>query len=242
MGIFDAQSDLFTRYRAQLQFRDKIMGGTPRDPKLIEGWITARTGLVDNEKRNLLIRTLLESGVDVNEEMTFEQLEDASAKIAGLKETTGFKVDSKGLYIESRQIKAGLRESVNILFAGERVGPTKKGAKAYFVERVFVNPDHIYLDRMEPDGVDMVVGHVTGPQGPRSTLGYHEYVKDALVEFDVLVVHDCIQPEWWQKIWPHMQENALGALRSQGLGRFDIISWEQVSPLGHRNGTVKAAA
>src|ERR1700730_9140937 len=37
-GIFDAQSTLFTRYAARLVFRDKLLGGVPRDPKLIEAW------------------------------------------------------------------------------------------------------------------------------------------------------------------------------------------------------------
>jgi hypothetical protein len=33
---------LFTRYRARLVFRDKVLGGVPKDPRLIEGWLRAR--------------------------------------------------------------------------------------------------------------------------------------------------------------------------------------------------------
>ena len=33
---------------------------------------------------------------------------------------TGFKSDADGLYVESRQVKATLKESTDIVFAGER--------------------------------------------------------------------------------------------------------------------------
>lgn len=234
-GIFDNDSSLFQRYRARLQFRDKVMGGTPKDPKLIEGWLRAKAGIEDVEEvRRAVLRTLAEQGADVREGMTYEEVEAAAEKIAGTKETTGFKRGEHGLYIESRQIKAALKETTNILYAGERVGPTKKGARNYLAERVFVSPDQIFLGRTEPDGIEMVVGHVVGPEGPRSTLGYHEYATRAEIEFDVLVTKDCIPPEWWPELWVHMQENGLGALRSQGYGKFDILAWDRVPVTGTR--------
>lgn len=245
MGIFSGQSTLWTRYRTQIQFRDKIMGGIPRDPKLIEAWLRTKAGLDEGELRISLIRTLTEMGVDVNPTMSLEDMERASEKVAGLKETTGFKRDEEhGLYIESRQIKAGMREAVNILHAGDKEwakhvnNPTRKGAKSFFNEHVFVNPDKIYLGRTDPDGIDMVVGHVTGPQGPRSTLGYHEYVKEPLIEFHVMVARDLIPTEWWPDLWEFMQENAFGALRSQGHGRNDVMMWEEVDFTTPTNGLV----
>lgn len=207
------------------------MGGTPKDPKLIEGWLRAKAGIDDAfELQQAMLRTLVESGYEVREDMTYEEVQEATNKIAGSKETSGFKRGEHGLYFESRQVKAALRESCNILYAGERVGPTKKGAKAFLAERVFVSPDQLWLDRREPDGVEMVVGHVSGPQGPRSTLGYHEYVRQAELQFDVLVTRDAIPHEWWPELWEQMQEIGLGALRSQGYGRFDIESWDEVDP------------
>lgn len=235
MGIFASTSKLWTRYRAQLQFRDKLMGGVPHDPKLIEGWLRSKAGMNDGELHAVLLRTLSEMGTEVQEDMTLEDMEKASSKVAGTKETTGFKRDDHGLYIESRQIKAGLKETTNILYAGDKdwlkneKNPTRKGAKPFVAERVFVSPDRIYLDRMEPDGVEMIVGHVTGPQGPRSTLGYHEYVTQPLITFDVLVAKDCIPDNWWPDMWTHQEENGIGALRSQGHGRFDIVAWDKVS-------------
>jgi hypothetical protein len=123
------------------------------------------------------------------------------------------------------------KESTNILYAGERVGPTKKGARSYLAERVFPTPDTFWLDRQDPDGIEMVVGHVTGPSGPRSTLGYHEYVRGATVQGHILVARDAIPHEWWPDLWTLMEENGIGALRSQGYGKFDVLAWEQIDLL-----------
>lgn len=208
------------------------MGGTPKDPKLIEGWLRAKAGITDDtgELRVALLRTLGELGADVNPDMSFEELEAASEKLAGVKETTGFKRGTYGLYIEARQIKAAMKESTNILYAGEKWGATKKGPRSFLAERVFVTPDTTWLGRTEPDGIEMVVGHVSGPQGPRSTLGYHEYTRQSEIVFDVLVTRDSIEQGWWADLWEHMQENGLGALRSQGYGKFDIWAWDQIPP------------
>lgn len=245
MGMYSAQSKLWARYRVSIQFRDKVMGGVPHDPKLIEGWLRSKAGVNDDELRAFMLRTLTEMGVEVTESMTLEDMEKASSKIAGLKETTGFKRDDKhGLYIESRQVKAGLKESVNILYAGDKEwlkhqnNPTRKGARSFLAERVFVSPDEIYLGVDEPSGVEMVIGHVTGPQGPRSTLGYHEYVSQAEITFDVLVARDLIPNEWWPDLWEHFQENGLGALRSQGHGRFDIWKFDPIDFTASANGVV----
>jgi hypothetical protein len=205
------------------------MGGTPRNPQVIEGWLRSKSGVTDEEEiQSMMRRTMVESGT-WRPDMTPEEIAEASKQVAALKETTGFKIDPEGgLYIEQRQIKAALKESTNILYAGDKWGPTRKGPKQFLAERVFVTPEHISLGRMEPDGVELVIGHIVGPQGPRSTLGYHEYVLRPILDFDVLVARDSILEEWWVDLWTHMEENGLGALRSQGYGRFDLLKWEKI--------------
>lgn len=243
VGIFASKSSLFSRYHVSLQFRDKVMGGVPKDPKLIEGWLRAKAGISDVEEvRMALLRTLNELGAEVTPDMTYEEVEAAAEKIAGTKETSGFKRDPvNGLFLESRQVKAALKEATNILYAGERVGPTKKGARSYLAERVFPTPDQLFLGRKDPDGVEMMVGHVTGPQGPRSTLGYHEYTRQSTIECDILVAKNAIPAEWWPDLWTLMEENGLGALRSQGYGKFDVLEWEEIENKPTINGRVKRA-
>jgi len=229
-GIFDDSSTLFTRHQARMVFRARLIGGIPKDPRLIEGWLRARAGLQDTQEiRQAMLRTLAELGVEVEADMTFEQLEQASAAVAARKQTTGFKVGERGLYVEARQVKAMLKESTNILFGGDRWGATRKGPKSFLAERVFIEPDRLWLGVPEPSGVELMIGHLSGPTGPRSTLGYHEYVERPVVEFEVLAVRDSITPEQWADIWVHAQQNGFGALRSQGFGRFYLDRWELIA-------------
>jgi hypothetical protein len=122
-----------------------------------------------------------------------------------------------------------LKESTNVLFAGERWGVTKKGPRAFVAERVFVEPDRLRLGADEPTGVELMIGHLVGPSGPRSTLGYHENVERAALEFQVFVGRDSLTPEQWSDIWVHAQRNGFGTLRSQGFGRFALVQWERLA-------------
>lgn len=218
------------------------MGGVPRNPEIVEGWLRSKTGVTDEDEiQSMMRRTMIEMGT-WRPDMSAEEIAEASRTVAQMKETTGFKRDDSGLYIESRQVKAALKESTNILFAGELWGATLrrnakgedvigyrgKGPRSFFAERVFVSPDKLYLGRSEPDGVELVIGHIVGAQGPRSTLGYHEYAVGSKITFDVLVAHDVIKNEQWADIWNHAEENGLGAMRSQGYGRFDVLAWDEV--------------
>ena len=242
MGIFDDQAaDLFTTYQARIEFRDKIMGGVPKDPKIIEGWLRSKAKIDDVEEvRRALLRTLVELGAEVTADMSYAELEAASVQLAATKNTNGFKVDPiGGLYLESRTIKSMIKECVNILFAGDRWGKTKKGPRGFTAERVFINPDRVALDRQEPDGIELFIGHTSGPKGPQSNLTYHEYVTRAVIHFAVMVAHDEVPLDAWPQIWVHAQENGLGALRSQGFGRFDIQQWEPIKR--GRVGLVKSA-
>lgn len=233
MGIFDQQAaQLFTTYAAQIVFRDKLMGGTPKDPRIITAWLRTKTGVTDEEElRQMMLRTLLEMGGELPEgvdprQATYAQLVEASERLAN-NQAVGFKRGDGGLYMESRTIKAMLKECTNVLFAGERWGATKKGPRSFLAERVFVNPDKVWLGTQEPTGIELFIGHTSGPKGPQSNLTYYEYVERAAVDFEVMVVHDDVLNDHWPLLWLHAQENGLGALRSQGFGRFDVERWEK---------------
>lgn len=237
MGIFEGTTNVFTTYHVVLQLREKIVGGTPKNPKAIEGWLRTKAGITDTEEvRRAMLRTLRELGADVNDDDDYEALVKASEALAVEKQTNGFKLNAEGLYIESRQVKAMIKECTNILYAGQKWGKIKtdeqsyngKGPRSFVAERVFVNPPAIQLGVNEPSGVDLFIGHVSGPQGPRSTMTYVEYVWAPRISFDVLVTRDSVDQDRWAEIWEHAQENGLGALRSQDFGRFDIVEWRHV--------------
>lgn len=186
-------------------------------------------GLKDEaEIQQYMVKTLQELGVDIPTDASYEDIENVSAELALKTKTVGFKLDERGLYLESRIIKSGLKETANVLYAGDRWGKTKKGPKSFLAERVFVSPDKIYLDRQESDGIELFIGHTNGPRGPQSNLTYYEFVTQPRIGFDVLVTQDAIEERHWPEIWLHAQENGFGALRSQGFGRFDITAWDKV--------------
>lgn len=237
-SVFAAQRNkLFARYHCEIEFRDRIYGGVPKNPKVIEGWLMSRMGLTDQEEiAHWTARTLREMGVEVNEGMTLDEMEKLATSVAGQKQTNGFKHDEQGLYIEARQVKAAIKESVSILFpyAIEKWGVAQaRGAKGgktpwkFAAEAVFVNPDHIHLDRTKPDGEAMMMIHTDGPQGPVNSLAYHEYVEKARIAFDVLVTRDAIEHEKWPEIWLQAEQIGLGACRSQSAGQFDVVAWDE---------------
>jgi len=235
------------------------MGGTPKNPEVVEGWLRSKTGVTDAEEvQSMVRRTMIEQGT-WRTDMTQDEIDAATKLVAQSRETTGFKIDENGLYIEQRQVKAAIKESTSILFPGERWGATRrtnakgenvaayqgKAPRSFVAERVFVSPEHISLGRFQPDDVELVIGHIIGPQGPRSTLGYHQYVLRPELTFDVLVMRDCVEDQHWYDIWTHMEENGLGALRSQGYGTFDLTHFERVDLLAEapaQNSRVAARA
>jgi hypothetical protein len=259
-GIFDdVASDLFTTYRARLRFRDRVVGGTPSNPKLIEGWLRAKMGVsAEQEVKSLTLQTLRELGLEGElfdgDEVRFDTLAAASEAIAQKSNTTMFKRDPRGLYLESRAVKAMLKEAVAIMFPGSAAGgvemvgrakihkwgQTGKSPRSGTAEWVFVNPDHITLGVTGPSGIDLSIGHISGKDGPRSTLDYYEYVEHASISFEVLVLQDRVPPERWPEIWRYAQEMGLGAKRSQGFGRFDILGWDRLT--GSAAGAIEAAS
>ena len=133
-----------------------------------------------------------------------------------------------------------IRETVAILFPGGSEkedgsktgryawGTTKKAPKSYLAERVFVHEDHVSLGRDEPDAIELFIGHPEGPKGKQSTLTYHECCYQPTITFHLMVAEDSIPKNRWPAVWNHAEENGLGALRSQGFGRFDVMQFEPV--------------
>lgn len=256
-SVFAEQRDkMFQHLRIEIEFVDRLAGGSPKDPKLVEGWLRKGMGITDREELALRTRQhLREMGESLDEEMqkvvndassTMEDLIKVSEKIAGEIQTQGFKRDEEGRpYIEGRHLKAGIKETVNILFAGEKWGAINgkgsgmsyqgKGPKSFTAERVFVEPRQIVIGDPDDIEVDLFIGHINGPQGPQSTIGYYEFVYQKPVALEVLQLRSqkkggkgepALDPETWAKVWSHMELNGLGAMRSQGFGQFVVTKFE----------------
>ena len=248
-SVFKKTHDkVFTYRRVQIQFENKLMGGTPKDPNIIAGFIRTK-GIHSNEEelKMQIFNTMRDVGYQVTPDMSLEELVvaqddrkvEVSERVADLKNTVGFKSDDNGLYLEGRAVKAAIKESANIMFGGERAGPTRKGFKNYVAERLVVVEDKVYLNRDHPDGVETFTGHVTGSQGPRSTLTRYEYVEKPILTFHIKELKlmqnskngkAALTEEQWEQLFVSMEVQGMGAIRSQQYGRFETVEFTKIDP------------
>jgi hypothetical protein len=202
-----------------------IAGGTPTDPKVAEGWIKTKGALGQDAKDDLIrqavAEVMVERGVGADE---------AVAEVAKNKSLNGFKRDENGLYIEGRQLKAGIKEAASVAYAAGKLlnggknawGRTSKGILGFIAEHVCVVEDRLYLGVIEPSGVNQRFVHTF--RG--SSIQYEEYVTDAKVDFTVKSDH-VFTDEQWAMIWLTGEQQGLGASRSQGYGRYAVTRWEK---------------
>ncbi|MHC4621930.1 MAG: hypothetical protein ACYTEQ_29680, partial [Planctomycetota bacterium] len=168
----------FSRYTVMLRLVD-IVGGCPKNPKLIEGWVNATNKQKSSEERAAIVAATKEEIGELSD----EKVEKTS---------TGFKADEHGLYIEGRQVKAMLKEAANII---KNIAPVKvkgklttgvAGLKSKVADQMFVEDVRIHLKRDEPDEIEERPIHVFTAQGPRDALKRVEIVRDCEIGFVVL--------------------------------------------------------
>jgi hypothetical protein len=202
-----------------------IAGGTPSDSNVAEGWLRSKLAPKDDLIREMVAEVMAERGVDAEE----------AAKIVDLrKHLNGFKRfrpedDQTGLYIEGRQVKAAIKEAGSVAVAAGKLegrgwGKTNKGLLGYLSEHVFVVEDRIPLGVAEPSGIAQ--RFITSFRG--TGIQYEEYVDDAKVSFTVMTDHNFSEQEW-AHIWLTGQQQGLGASRSQGFGRYEVVRWEPLT-------------
>lgn len=213
---------LYNRFAIVIAVRDRVCGGMPKNKDLIRPWV----------------ESTLPKGEEKDPAMTEKLIqEDAELVVNAVEERVwnGFPEDAaKGLFIPCRQIKAMLKQSASLL------GITKKqrGSKQILAEGLEVKApdgsDRIYLDRMKPDGVEEKAIHVMTAQGPRSALRKFDFVEKPKLRFEVWVLKTAAQEtrhvgeDQIVEILTHAQENGLGASRSQGEGKFDVVEFSEI--------------
>lgn len=208
---------LYDIYRATLTFRDKVCGGTPKNPDLLRGWIAATT--------------------EHDDATTTAQVDEARAALLAPTEEkswNGFRGDETGLYLEARQIKALFRECATML----RVTVDKRGSKQIFQHGFEIKGsnsrylDRLYLGVKEPSGCDEGPIHVDTPQGPRTAIKRVDFVAAPTLSFEIWVLSTAtaetrhIGEKDLVRMLTFAQENGCGADRSQGRGKFDVTGFE----------------
>lgn len=215
------------QFRGSLQVRN-IAGGVPSDPRVAEGWLRSKVEASDNIIREMVAQVMADRQVT---------LEEATAEVDKLKHLNGFKrdPDTKGLYIEGRQLKAALKEAASVAVASDKLkgrgwGKTNKGLLSYLAEHVMVAEETLALLSVdthspvtEPSGITQRFVHTFRGSG----IQYEEFVEDAVIDFTIRCDHPFTEEEW-AMIWLTGEQQGLGASRSQGYGRYTLTRWEQV--------------
>lgn len=225
-SIIDS-THLYTRYRVAIETRERMDGGTPKDPKLIEAWVRGRTGHDD--------------------ELTQKQIEEhlpdlpaAADEVAGGM-WCGFKVHSPvegedpRKYVETRQVKAMLRECATVLGITKKKRGSRQVIQHGFEVKGAGLGSRIYLNPKN-EGTSEGAIHVMTPQGPRSALKRNDFVGEGTtLEFEVWVLKTAPQEtrhigeSELLEMLALAQENGLGANRSQGCGKFDVTKFEKIA-------------
>ena len=210
---------LYEVYSVKIQFREHVYGGTPKNPALLKGFVAAKT--------------------EHNDEQTEEQVtlirESLKGQETDEKSWNGFPTTlDKGLFIWSRQIKAMFRESATML----RITTEKRGSKqilqhGFEIKNPIDGGQRHYLDRFLPDGTFIGPINVMTPQGPRAAIKQTDYCERASLEFEIWVLKTEAKETRHVgkaeiiKMLTFAQENGLGAERSQGHGKFDVIEFSK---------------
>jgi len=210
---FDDQ--VFSEYRVTLHLVNAV-GGTPANPQMIEGWINATCKAKSAEDKAKIV------------EATVQELPE----VADDKETrswTIFKRDDRGLYIEGRCIKSGLKEAANII--KDMVGI--KALKSKVADQVFVVEDRCYFTRngepIKEVGQEERAIHVMTASGPRNSLKKFDILHDVEVTFTVkMLCRGTVTEEALGFAILYLRDLGIGSDRSQGYGKSRAVECVKV--------------
>jgi hypothetical protein len=223
-------STRFARYHAEIQVRERLVGGIPKDADTIKQWLKARLELDDRAIIELAEETEQAMVDDSGTRPSADALLDALAAKSG---GNGFKRVDGQLVYEGRCMKAALKEGANVAFPGTswpgKPSGIRKGLMRYLAERVFVEEDSIPLGVTAPthEGVERIK-HIITPQGPRSAINIVDLIEKPHLAFTVRVFDDCLHHEVWAGIWEALEDIGIGADRARSDGKFDLTCWERL--------------
>lgn len=207
---------------------ETLIGGLPRHPEIVKRWQEAKWPA--------------ESKIGPEDPQTPEEAAEATVEILGNQAMsdedmasihTGFAERGGVLVLESRQVKAMLKESANIMRPLLPVGGKVIPLRARVAERVFVHPKFIPLGCVVPVTNELLTVtaptgtierpiHVMTAQGPRTALKRTDYIDNAYISCTLKVLDDgMISEKILRAILDHAAENGIGTDRSQGQGTFE---------------------
>lgn len=197
--------DLFIPYRVSLTV-DRLTAGIPANPKLMQAWLEVN-GVAGGEAEADLKAMLERLDPEQTHGVVFYRADDS---------------DRTPCY-EGRNFKAALKEGANILKGVLEV----KAFKSKLAERVFP------VEKLVPITVPIQSAErpisVMTAQGPRTSIKRYEYADNVDLTFTLNILDDgVVTAKHIATILVYLQENGIGADRSQGSGTFTLHSFEKL--------------
>jgi hypothetical protein len=237
ISVFAADHDKVWSYRYACTLEMyHLSGGVPNDPKVITGWLRSRLALDKKGERDEQLAALVEQTAKERGVSFDEAIHDVQPNV------NGFKRDAGGLVFEGRNVKAAIKEFTNIALAGghfhtmkdgkkvaPRWGATGKGVTAFVAEHIQV-PD-VLIPICDLDGKQFTEPDIPAEQRFVSTfrgqsISYTDAIDQSTMSFTV-------EADWdfdseWPIIWSIGESNGIGAMRSQGSGKFVVTEWRRL--------------
>lgn len=144
--------------------------------------------------------------------------------------------DRAGIWLPTANVKGMIKENwIACGFAKAKPGSRNRISELMYVWSVpaekgeAVERDWVYLGEAPHPRVFTDV--VAGP-GPGCITRRYEYVVRSEIEFDIATAdraHKVLSPEILTKVLVNGAEHGLGALRSRGFGKFDILDLQEIT-------------
>ena len=207
-------------YDLKMRFRDRLMGGIPKNPDLIGDWLKARMP----SDAAIAKRTVAGEAISSVETLTKEV--EQTIEAVEERAWTGFQSDDHGLFVRQDHIKAHFKDCGNVL----RVLAEVTAFRSKIADRVFPEPPRIYLYSQvtedifsEPDGYWEHPVHVMTPRGKRSALKRTDYVKQPMIRLTLRVLDDkTITEKHLRDILEYGSVHGFGAERGLGNGQYEF--------------------
>lgn len=214
---------MYDKYNLTLEV-DRLVGGLPKHPEIVRRWQEAKWPTNPAKALKEGDPATPEEAAAATVAVMGAQAMAAEEAVAGI--WTGFAEAVGGqLALESRNVKAMLKESANIL---KDMLPVRNKAgvdktiplRSKLAERVFVTPKLIRLGATQASVVERPI-HVMTAMGPRTALKRTDYLENVKVACVLTVLADrLITEQILLAILEHASLNGLGTDRSQGNGTF----------------------
>ena len=201
-------TEMFEKYKIGGDFIDRVIGGLPANPELVETFLTVKG--VDAQTLNSA-QKMMETAQSLS---SFEGADRNSSNI--------FPKDEKGLFLNAYQIRANLKDAMTI----------QKSITSWrqkFQLGIRAMPNRIYLMRngehlTKADGVMQSVVHTEYMGKPMASLNKSEYIDRPSFECEIWVGKERGKPvlneDKMYELLQHAGVIGLGAKRTMGYGQW----------------------